>query len=274
MNQPYFFTTGCAGRQLADLPALVEQQDAVIADIRFSVDADSPCQAFVLQTLLGRKYRRVTQLGARKNKNGDQTIQHLALGLRVILSWRINVILLCECERFERCHRSIIARELSRQNFAVEELKDWQTQRQSPLTNLHEGAETARAGSGRILLEKNNQNDSTRARVESTAHLEPGAIKLSCGDSENVQIKIVAGLIADGLGIHPDKAGQQQHSITHLATGRKVCTAHTLAQAKLMLDQLLKLNADWKQTVPWRNEAEAHRLKNSIKNIVFKADKD
>lgn len=277
MSQQLFYTTGCANKNIADLLAVVERCDAIVADIRFFVDAASPASVVELRKLFGLRYRRVAQLEARAGKTGDATVAHLALGLRIILSWRTNVILLCECERLEDCHRKLIARELRRQNLAVEELSSWQIE-SSPTTvdqtvqEIHTSTIGNEAGKQTEIKSApipNNANAKTSA-----PQLESGTLTLRCGTPENVQTKTVEGLIAAGLIIHTDARDSTLQAITHLASGRRICTAETLNQAKGMLTQFLQLDVDWRKAVPWNTEREAHQLKEKIKNILLKANKD
>lgn len=270
-----FFTTGCTNKNIAELPALIERHEAHLADIRLTVDATSIAQRGELQRLFGLRYRRVAPLGSRLNKAGETVVAHLALGLRIILSWQTNVILLCECERLENCHRAVIARELRRQSFAVEELAHWQTQ--PPLkTTFDNSAQIIQSTVCRSFADDKRQT--TRAKTlddSASQQLQSGTIALACGNSDGTQQTVtVAALIADGLGIHTDNRDPSLHAITHLATGRRVCTAQTLAEAQATFGQLQRLGVDWTREVPWESETEANRLKASIKSIVSKANKD
>ncbi len=274
MNGQCFYTTGCANKNIADLPALVERHDAHLADIRFSVDHASAAQPAELQRLLGLRYRRVTQLGARLSKTGETAIAHLTLGLRIVLSWQTNVIFLCECERLEDCHRALIARELSRQKFAVKELPTWRIE-PPRVTTAGTVVQELQTSIARNEAGRRAKTESAPPPGKTSApHLEAGPITLRCGTPENVQTKTVEGLSAAGLGIHLNHLDSSLHAITHLATGRRICTAETLNQAKAILNQLLQLGVDWSHEVPWQTDAEAHRLKQKINRILLAANKD
>ena len=280
MNRQCFYTTGCANKTVADLPALVERHDAHIADIRLFVDNTSAAPPGELQRLLGVRYRRVSQLAVRTGKAGDTTVAHLALGLRIILSWHTNVILLCECELLADCHRTIIARELRRQNFAVEELASWRIE--SPLKTITETL----AQEVQISKAQNEASSNTsielspielrpaHSNANAAQKLESGLITLACGSPENVQTKTIEGLIAAGLGIHTDDRDPSLHAITHLASGRRICTAETLNQAKALFNEFLRFGVDWRREVPWQTAGEAQRLKEKISSILRKANKD
>ena len=274
MTKRKFFTTGCANKNVTDLPALVERYDAHIADIRLTVENASIAPPIELQHLLGLRYRRVAQLGNRLNKAGETAVAHLALGLRIILSWQTNVILLCKCERFEDCHRAIVARELRRQSYTVEELADWQIKPVSK-TIVENSARITQSTPGRSLADDKKQLRRAKMPDDLASQLQSGTIALVCDNFDGTQQTVtVAGLIADGLGIHTDNHDPSLHAITHLATGRRVCTAQTLAEAWATLGQLQRLGVDWTREVPWESETEANRLKASIKSIVSKASKD
>jgi uncharacterized protein (DUF488 family) len=78
---------------------------------------------------LREKYRHISQFGSRADRAGRNQIQHLDLGVKILLSFQANAVLMCECANLKDCHRFIIAGELSRRGFQTEELGDWQTVR-------------------------------------------------------------------------------------------------------------------------------------------------
>lgn len=119
-----FYTTGFSGRDIGDLKPLVDRLDALLVDVRFSPNNElMRWRQIYLKTLLRGKYRHVAHLG---NRAGTSQIQHLDLGLKVLLSFGANAVLMCECAELKDCHRQIIAEELRHRGFAVEELRDWQ----------------------------------------------------------------------------------------------------------------------------------------------------
>ena len=121
-----FYTTGFTGRNVTDLKPLLFSLDAVLIDIRMSPHSSSVQwnQAY-LKILLKGKYRHVAQLGNRHSVNEPIAIQHLALGVQILVSFGVNAVLMCECAEAQNCHRMVIARELGRQGFQVEELRNW-----------------------------------------------------------------------------------------------------------------------------------------------------
>ncbi len=121
-----FYTTGFMGREVADLKPLLAKLDAVLIDIRMSLHSQSVQwnQAY-LKILLKGQYRHIAQLGNRHSEKGTNAIQHLALGVHIVTSFKMNAVL-CECADARSCHRTVIAQELSRQGFSVQELESWE----------------------------------------------------------------------------------------------------------------------------------------------------
>lgn len=123
-----FYTTGFSGRDINDLRTMLERLDAALIDVRFFPTNElMRWRQVYLKALLREKYRHVAQLGSRRARTGANQIQHLDLGLKVLLSFGTNAVLMCECADLEDCHREIIAKELRRRGFAVEELSDWRS---------------------------------------------------------------------------------------------------------------------------------------------------
>lgn len=121
-----FYTTGYAGRSVAELPALLDALDAVLADIRFAPHSRHlEWRKNYLTLLLKHRYRHVPQLGNRKYKEGSIQIHNLELGVRLIESWDENVVLMCACAELENCHRRVVKIELERRGHTVEELYEW-----------------------------------------------------------------------------------------------------------------------------------------------------
>jgi uncharacterized protein (DUF488 family) len=120
------YTTGFAGKDVADLPKLLENLDAVLADIRFTpFSKDFEWRREYLKLLLKNKYRHVSAFGNRSNNENKFTINNFNLGLKVIESWNENVLLMCECAEFQNCHRSVLANELRKKDCEVMEIEDW-----------------------------------------------------------------------------------------------------------------------------------------------------
>lgn len=123
-----FYTTGFSGKDIGDLKPMLEALDAILIDVRFSPISElMRWRQVYLKVLLREKYRHIAQLGSRATRLGTNQIQHLDLGLKVLLSFGTNAVLMCECANSRDCHREIIAKELRRRGFAVEELSDWKS---------------------------------------------------------------------------------------------------------------------------------------------------
>ncbi len=124
-----FYTTGYAGQGINDLKPMLGALDAMLVDVRLSpIGGDiMRWRQIYLKALLREKYRHISQLGSRADRAGRNQIQHLDLGLKILLSFQANAVLMCECSDAKDCHRFIIAEELSRRGFQTEELGDWQT---------------------------------------------------------------------------------------------------------------------------------------------------
>jgi hypothetical protein len=125
-----FFTTGYTGRQVEQLPELLDFYEAVLADIRFApVSRHLQWTRNYLSLMLKNRYRHVAALGNRnyKTHGGAIQIHNLELGIRLIESWETNVILLCACAELEKCHRRVVKAELEKRGFETEEITSWVT---------------------------------------------------------------------------------------------------------------------------------------------------
>lgn len=123
-----FYTTGYAGRNINDLKPMLDRLDAVLVDVRFSpTDEIMRWRQIYLKALLREKYHHVPQLGNRANRRRPHQIQHLELGLRVLISFETNAVLMCECADGRDCHRLVIAKELRLRGFEAEEIEDWKS---------------------------------------------------------------------------------------------------------------------------------------------------
>lgn len=130
-----FYTTGYTGKQVEQLPALLDFYDAVLADIRFApVSRHLQWTKNYLALMLKERYRHVAALGNRnyREHGGAIQIHNLEIGVRLIESWDTNVVLLCACENLENCHRRVVKTELERRGREVAEISDWNTS-QPPL---------------------------------------------------------------------------------------------------------------------------------------------
>lgn len=100
--------------------------DAVLVDVRFSPTGETlRWRQIYLKALLREKYHHVLQLGNRSFSEGNAQIQNLGLGIKILVSFKTNGVLMCECADSKKCHRFVIARELQRKGFDTEELENW-----------------------------------------------------------------------------------------------------------------------------------------------------
>jgi uncharacterized protein (DUF488 family) len=68
----------------------------------------------------------VPHLGSRFSKgSGGHSIQNLSLGIKIITELKTNLLLMCECQTIEECHRLLISQKLKEQGIETEEIKDW-----------------------------------------------------------------------------------------------------------------------------------------------------
>lgn len=121
-----FYTTGFAGKDTNDLKPMLDRLDAILIDVRLSPTNETlRWRQIYLKALLREKYHHVPQLGNRAFREKKIQVQHLDLGIKILVSFNANAVLMCECANSEHCHRLVIARELRRKGFYAEELKSW-----------------------------------------------------------------------------------------------------------------------------------------------------
>ncbi|HLM59349.1 MAG TPA: hypothetical protein VK308_00970, partial [Pyrinomonadaceae bacterium] len=63
--------------------------------------------------------------GNRFFREGKIAIQNLDLGLKIVASFGSNVVLMCGCAEKKTCHRLVIALELQKRGYEVEEIESW-----------------------------------------------------------------------------------------------------------------------------------------------------
>jgi hypothetical protein len=127
---PCFYTTGFADKDFTLLPDLLNFLDAVLIDIRFAPTSDKQIQwrKDYLRLLFKDRYLHVPHLGNRLLKeSGKQAIQNLDLGIKIVTELKTDLLLMCECQKPEECHRSAISRKLKEQGIETEEITEWIT---------------------------------------------------------------------------------------------------------------------------------------------------
>ena len=121
-----FYTTGYAGKDINDLKPLLNTLDAMLVDVRFSPTSEiMRWRQIYLKTLLREKYHHLPHLGSRAFREGKPQIQNLDLGIKILISFNVNAVLMCDCGDPKKCHRLLIAQELWNKGFEAEELKNW-----------------------------------------------------------------------------------------------------------------------------------------------------
>lgn len=120
------YTTGYTGKDVSDLKPLLAALDAVLFDVRYSPDSRvlKWTRAY-LQVLLREKYHHLLPFGNRTFRENKITIQNLDLGIKILESQKSNVVLMCGCAELSTCHRLVLAHELRRRDYEVEELEVW-----------------------------------------------------------------------------------------------------------------------------------------------------
>jgi hypothetical protein len=107
---------------------MLDRLDAVLVDVRFSPTGEIMFwRQIYLKTLLRGKYHHIAQLGCRAFREGKAQIQNLELGIKILVTFNSNAILMCGCDDAKECHRLIIAQELKRKGFDAEELENWKS---------------------------------------------------------------------------------------------------------------------------------------------------
>jgi len=121
-----FYTTGYSGKDINDLKPMLDALDAGLVDVRFSPTSEiMRWRQIYLKALLREKYHHVPQLGNRAFREGKAQIQNLDLGIKILVSFNSNAVLMCGCEDVKECHRLVIAEELRRKGFEAEEMENW-----------------------------------------------------------------------------------------------------------------------------------------------------
>lgn len=126
MDARKFYTTGYEGKDVTDLPVLLETLDAVLVDIRFSPHSRQIVWTRnYLKLLLTNRYRHVAALGNRHFRKGKVQIQNLTIGMKIVRELETDAVLMCGCADLYQCHRLIVLNELRRSGFEVKEINTW-----------------------------------------------------------------------------------------------------------------------------------------------------
>ena len=119
-----FYTLGYLGRTLPEVAAILEERNAMLADIRLVPYSRN--KAFikaVLERTLGPRYVWVRALGNLNYKTGGPVaLADYTMGRTAILALDTPVVLMCACRDYGRCHRAVVAEALRAEGFSVEEI--------------------------------------------------------------------------------------------------------------------------------------------------------
>ena len=111
------FTFGYASRSMDEIISLLEEKQAILADIRSSPRSRKPgFNRYALAGSLRDKYRHLPALGNVNYRNPDLPIflrdEDLGLeGLARLLE-KSNVVIMCGCKNLEKCHRLVVAEKM------------------------------------------------------------------------------------------------------------------------------------------------------------------
>ncbi len=119
------YTAGYYGRDIEAFIAAARQLQAVVVDIRLVPQSRFTPQwrQANLERLFGDNYRHVKELGNKGFKEKRIEIADLETGLPIVEGIQSNVILLCACKDYDKCHRKVIAEALREKGFETEELR-------------------------------------------------------------------------------------------------------------------------------------------------------
>ena len=105
------FTVGYGNWTLDELAARITEMDAVLVDIRYSPTSRNPSwRQPALRAKLGRRYIYLPDFGNVNYKGGPIVIHGFDSGarkLRALLAEH-NVVLMCVCRDYNRCHRKTV----------------------------------------------------------------------------------------------------------------------------------------------------------------------
>lgn len=117
------YTLGYYGRDPEQVLALAERLDATVFDCRFSPRSRDPrWSGKRLSELMQSRYRHVRQFGNRNYKGGPIELVDYPAGIQMIEAAGNNVILMCVCKDYKKCHRTTIAVALESDGYETYEI--------------------------------------------------------------------------------------------------------------------------------------------------------
>ncbi len=119
------YTYGYGGKHPEELEKLVAELNATLFDVRFSPRSRNPAWSGKrLRERFNDRYQHVKAFGNANYKGGPILIVDYEVGKALIEQSDRPVILICVCKDSVICHRTYIAKLLTVEGFAVEELTD------------------------------------------------------------------------------------------------------------------------------------------------------
>ena len=125
------FTFGYAGKQVETLKEKIEALDALLIDIRYSPFSKDPqWRKNNLSAVFGQRYLLAgNYFGNVLYKSAGIKLSDAEGGLALIRKIDRNMILMCSCHNYERCHRKTVSEYLQSHGFKVKELEFTMTQK-------------------------------------------------------------------------------------------------------------------------------------------------
>ncbi len=119
------FTIGYTGRTPGEIKQIVEARDALLLDIRYSTKSrHSRWTLPYLQAVFQDRYVHVQALGnVNYRQDGPIQILDYATGRDQIERSPKPVVLMCACEKYQTCHRQVVAEMLRHDGFEVQEIE-------------------------------------------------------------------------------------------------------------------------------------------------------
>jgi uncharacterized protein (DUF488 family) len=121
------YTFGYYGKALADFKAKVGQLGAIVIDIRLVPQSQHfpEWRSKNLHAVFIKNYVHLPELGNKGFKEKRIDIADLETGLRMVegLSLESDLVLLCACKYYDKCHRKAVAEPLQAQGYGVKELE-------------------------------------------------------------------------------------------------------------------------------------------------------
>lgn len=118
------YTIGYVGRTPEQIKAIVDDLGACLVDIRFSPRSRQPqWSRKQLTVLLGEKYLHLREWGNAAYKTGGLVeIADFEAGRAVIDRLEAPAVLMCACQDYRYCHRTVVAERLRGLGYRCQEI--------------------------------------------------------------------------------------------------------------------------------------------------------